>query len=31
MIVHLGLTFADGIQAGVSIDLSDCSVVTFDL
>jgi hypothetical protein len=31
MIVHLGLTFADGIQAGVSIDLADCSVVTFDL
>jgi hypothetical protein len=30
LIVHLGLTFSDGIQAGVSIDLSDCSVVMFD-
>jgi anti-sigma factor RsiW len=30
LIVHLGLTFADGIQAGVSVDLADCSVVTFD-
>lgn len=30
IIVHVGLTFSDGIQAGVSIDLADCSIVTFD-
>lgn len=29
-IVHVGLTFADGIQAGVSIDLADCSIAVYD-
>lgn len=29
-VVHVGLEFSDGIQAAVSIDMSDCSVVVFD-
>lgn len=29
-IVHVGLEFSDGIQAAVSINLSDCSIVVFD-
>lgn len=29
-VVHVGLEFSDGIQAAVSIDLSDCSIVVFD-